>query len=116
MAGSILLALLAALPEPIPESPIENARIVRHGARPCCGSGYFHFTVAYEVEARSGARHLLYQTYMGPDDFIAPPGSRCTIWFTPHDGRAIVHDAHGEETNEPHLLIARMSCATGVTD
>ena len=110
MAASILLALTVSLPVPIPESPIENARIVRHGARPCCGSGLLHFTVTYEVEARNGGRYLMYQTYLGADDFIAPPESRCTIWFALHDGRTIVHVLHGEENGEPHLLITHMEC------
>jgi hypothetical protein len=112
-ATLLLLALVAAQSRPLPASPIEDARIVRHSPRPCCGSGVFHFTVTYEVEARDGARYLLYETYAGADDSIMPPGSRCTIWFAPHDGRTIVHEPHGEETGGPHLLIQRMLCRIG---
>lgn len=113
MLVSALLALLAAQPASLPASPIVDARIVRHGPRPCCGSGVLHMTVTYEVETRERARYLMYQTYGDVADFIAPPGSPCTIWFQPHDGRAIVHESHGEETDEPHLLITRMSCDSG---
>jgi hypothetical protein len=110
MAASILFALIAAQPAPIPESPVQNVRVLRHGPRPCCGSGIFHFTVTYEVEDTGGARYLMYQTYAGENDSLSPAGSRCTIWFEPRDGRTIVHDRHGDETNEPHLLITRMAC------
>ena len=113
MAASIFLALVVSLPVLIPASPIENARIVRHGARPCCGSGVLHFTVTYEVEAPNGGRYVMDQTYLGDDDFIAPPGSRCTIWFGLHDGRTIVHEGHGGETGAPHLLITHMECDSG---
>lgn len=109
----ILVAASAAQPAPAVASPIEAARIVRHSARPCCGSGVFHFTVTYEVEAPGGARHLLYQTYFGPDDFIAPAQSRCTIWFTVHVEIGFVHERHGEETAAPHLMIDRMRCDSG---
>ncbi|HST37479.1 MAG TPA: hypothetical protein VLK25_12730 [Allosphingosinicella sp.] len=113
MVASLLLLLLASQTPPLPESPLENARIVRHSPRPTFVSGIFHVAVTYEVEAPGGARHLMYQTYLRTDDFIAPPDSRCTIWFWPNTGPSFMHERHDEETGAPHLMIERMRCDTG---